>query len=147
MALLHSTFHLIFLLSNVWTSYKTLKPPPLSKRREGPSQKALATRKRELKSCLAVWIVWVTWSCAESIADRSVGMVIPFYSDIKAVFLIVLFFTRALVAEPLLLHVIRPTLKPYIRTIDSVLSLMDAIAHIVIYFALAPWRYVSSWWN
>lgn len=59
MAVVLSLFQLAFLLSNVWTSYKTLKPPPTSRRRDSPSARAISARKRELKSCLAVWIVWV----------------------------------------------------------------------------------------
>jgi len=50
---------LMLLLSNVWATYKTLKPLPKSKRGSAPPVRAVAVRKRELKSCLAVWIVWV----------------------------------------------------------------------------------------
>ena len=51
---------LLMLFLNVYDSYKTLKlPPPSSKNGGQPSVRAMSQRKRDLKGCLAVWIVWV----------------------------------------------------------------------------------------
>jgi receptor expression-enhancing protein 5/6 len=51
---------LLMLFLNVYESYKTLKAPPPSSRNAGrPSIRALTQRKRDMKGCLAVWIVWV----------------------------------------------------------------------------------------
>ena len=115
MALALPLVQLMLLLSNVWATYKTLKPLPKSRKGSAPSVRAAAARKRELKSCLAVWIVWVTrdllssfaantyligqvtCNCAEKITDRTVGLFVPFYTDIKTLFLVVFFFTRAMV--------------------------------------------------
>lgn len=51
-------FFVVFL--NVYETFKTLKPPPPSARRGGqPSVRAITQRKRDIKGCLAVWVVWV----------------------------------------------------------------------------------------
>lgn len=51
-------FFVVFL--NVYETFKTLKPPPPSARRGGkPSVRATTQRKRDIKGCLAVWVVWV----------------------------------------------------------------------------------------
>jgi len=48
------------LLLNVYETFKTLKSPPLSTRNGArPSIRAQTQRKRDMKGCLAVWIVWV----------------------------------------------------------------------------------------
>jgi hypothetical protein len=56
---------LAMLFLNVYDSYKTLKfPPPSSRRNDGlPSVRAMTQRKRDMKGCLAVWIVWVRLDC------------------------------------------------------------------------------------
>lgn len=49
------------LFLNVYDSFKTLKMPPPSARNGGnPSVRAMSQRKRDMKGCLAVWIVWVS---------------------------------------------------------------------------------------
>ena len=61
MLLFGPILRLAMLFLNVYDSYKTLKfPPPSSRRNDGlPSVRAMTQRKRDMKGCLAVWIVWV----------------------------------------------------------------------------------------
>jgi hypothetical protein len=55
---------LLMLFLNVYDSYKTLKEPQPSSRNGGrPSIRAMSQRKRDMKGCLAVWIVWVSSNC------------------------------------------------------------------------------------
>ena len=45
---------------NIYDSYKTLKDPVSSSRNGGlPIVRAISQRKRDIKGCLAVWVVWV----------------------------------------------------------------------------------------
>ena len=51
--------YLVF--QNVFITFKTLKSPPPSSRNNGlPSVRALTQRKRDMKGCMAIWIVWVS---------------------------------------------------------------------------------------
>ena len=51
--------YLVF--QNVFITFKTLKLPPPSSRNNGqPSIRALTQRKRDMKGCMAIWIVWVS---------------------------------------------------------------------------------------
>ena len=51
--------YLVF--QNVFITFKTLKSPPPSSRHNGqPSVRALTQRKRDMKGCMAIWIVWVS---------------------------------------------------------------------------------------
>lgn len=63
MAVVLPALRLSFLLLNLYGTFKTMKPPPISQRStrngQGPSARAMQLRKRELKSRLAVWVVWV----------------------------------------------------------------------------------------
>jgi receptor expression-enhancing protein 5/6 len=60
MGLFVPIFRVAMVFLNVWESYKTLKPPPPSKRNGGkPSVRAASQRKRDMKGCLTIWIVWV----------------------------------------------------------------------------------------
>lgn len=50
--------YLVF--QNVYVTYKTLKIPPPSSRNGGkPTIRAMAQRKRDMKGCMTIWIVWV----------------------------------------------------------------------------------------
>ncbi|SRR5229473_2085497 len=51
--------YLVF--QNVFITFKTLKLPPPSSRNNGrPSIRALTQRKRDMKGCMAIWVVWVS---------------------------------------------------------------------------------------
>jgi receptor expression-enhancing protein 5/6 len=60
MAVFVRALRLAMLFFNVYDSYKILKLPPPSGQNKGkPSLRAMSQRKRDMKGCLAVWIVWV----------------------------------------------------------------------------------------
>jgi receptor expression-enhancing protein 5/6 len=65
------------LFLNIYDSYKVLKTPPV---RHGgqPSQRALSQRKRDMKGCLAVWIVWVRLHLT-SLGGRHLHLTVLFY--------------------------------------------------------------------
>ncbi|KAF9226719.1 hypothetical protein BS17DRAFT_665952, partial [Gyrodon lividus] len=124
MPLVVPALRLLMVFLNVYETFKTLKPPPPSVRRGGqPSIRALTQRKRDLKGCLAVWVVWCCYAAYERTFDRIVGIFVPFYSEIKSVFVLFLLLTRAKGAEPLFLHVLRPFIKPYAAVVDPTLEL------------------------
>jgi len=61
MAVFVRVFRLAIVFFNVYDSYKILKLPPSSVSNKGrPSLRAMSQRKRGMKGCLAVWIVWVS---------------------------------------------------------------------------------------
>lgn len=61
MAVFVRVFRLAMVFFNVYDSYKILKLPPSSVSSKGkPSLRAMSQRKRGMKGCLAVWIVWVS---------------------------------------------------------------------------------------
>ena len=52
--------YLVF--QNIYVTFKTLKIPPPSSRNHGqPSIRAMTQRKRDMKGCMAIWIVWVRY--------------------------------------------------------------------------------------
>lgn len=60
MSLIVPIFRLAYVLSNVFETFKTLRPAPPSARNYGqPSLRALSQRKRAMKGCMAVWLCWV----------------------------------------------------------------------------------------
>ncbi|KAF8559163.1 hypothetical protein OG21DRAFT_1397436, partial [Imleria badia] len=128
---------------NVYETFKTLKPPPPSARRGGqPSVRAITQRKRDLKGCLAVWAVWCCYAVYERTFDRVVGIFLPFYSEIKSVFLLFLVLTRAKGAEPLFLHVLRPLVKPYAAVVDPMLELSRDIGDFFFALLQVPLDYI-----
>ena len=61
MSLLVPALRVVMAFTNVWETYKTLKMPPPSPRNGGrPTIRALSQRKRDMKGCLAVWLVFVS---------------------------------------------------------------------------------------
>ena len=52
----------LYVFLNVFETYKTLKSPPLSSRTGQPTVRAVSARKRAMKGCMTVWLLWVsTW--------------------------------------------------------------------------------------
>lgn len=122
---------LALLFQNTFDTFKTLKLPPPSRsaRNVGlPSKSALARRKRDMKGCLAVWIIWVrllnfheyqqsssSLQCSlllyERNVERVVSIFIPFYDEVKALLLLFFLFTRARVSSCHLLLMIASHLK------------------------------------
>ena len=69
MPLVVPILRLFMLFLNVFETFKTMKPP--SRRRGGqPSVRAITQRKRDMKGCLAVWVVWVSHFAAAYIQDN-----------------------------------------------------------------------------
>jgi receptor expression-enhancing protein 5/6 len=61
MPLFTPILRMLMLFLNVYFTFKTLKHPPATTRNGGrPSAKLVTQRKRDMKGCLAVWIVWVS---------------------------------------------------------------------------------------
>ncbi|KAJ3504650.1 hypothetical protein NMY22_g17851 [Coprinellus aureogranulatus] len=103
----------------------TLKPPPPSARDPTrPSIRATTQRKRDMKGCLAVWVVWCCFTSYERMVESLVSIFVPFYDEFKSMFMLFLIFTRARGAEPLFLHIIRPIVKPYTSTFDGTLEVL-----------------------
>ncbi|KAL5636616.1 hypothetical protein ACGC1H_000541 [Rhizoctonia solani] len=129
------------LFQNVYATYKALKPPkPSRKAKNGvdPTAKAKHARKRELKGMLACWIVWSCWTGAETVADRTVAVLTPFYSEIKMFLLLFLIVGRSTMAEPILLHVIRPLVKPYYVPLDSFVFVFTSAADLAVLLFASP---------
>lgn len=115
MPLVIAALRLGMLFLNVYESFKTLKVPPPSARNGGqPSARALAQRKRNMKGCMSVWIVWVSlrvssrpkgvqkadilqccFATYERLLEAIVCIFIPFYWEIKSLVLLFLILTRA----------------------------------------------------
>ncbi|KAF5352106.1 hypothetical protein D9757_010474 [Collybiopsis confluens] len=144
MALFVPILRIFMLFLNVWDTYKTLKPPPTRTRNgkvEPPTIRSVTQRKRDLKGCLAVWIVWCCFSVYERILEPIISLFIPFYNEFKSLFILFLIFTRARGAEPIFLHLMRPLLRPYTKSIDNSLELFRLIGDLlfaIISFPLRP---------
>lgn len=108
----------LYVSLNVYDTFKTLKLPPPSARHGGqPSVRALSQRKRAMKGCLSVWIIWVRprafvspkrvlylhrsqccFAAYERTLDGIIGIFIPFYSEIKSLMILFFLLTRARVS-------------------------------------------------
>ncbi|KDR84264.1 hypothetical protein GALMADRAFT_236970 [Galerina marginata CBS 339.88] len=139
---------LLMLFLNVYDSYKTLKDPPTSSRNGGrPSVRAVSQRKRDMKGCLAVWIVWASLSMYERILENIIRLFVPFYDEFKSLGLLFLILTRARGAEPIYLHLIRPLIKPHTRTLDASLELMLMIGDFIFALSTYPVRLGLEWYR
>ncbi|KAK0230254.1 hypothetical protein IW262DRAFT_1337205 [Armillaria fumosa] len=139
----------IVLFQNTFDTFKTLKlPTPSRSSRNGglPSARAMQQRKREMKGCLAVWIVWCCFMAYERLLEGIFSLFIPFYDEVKALTLLFLLVTRAKGAEPIYLHVIRPLLKPYTASVDALLDLARMFGDIIFVLSAFPIRYIHTWW-
>lgn len=143
MPLVVPALRLFMVFMNVYDTYKTLKIPP-GRKGGPPSIRAMTQRKRDLKGCLAVWVVWCCLAAYERTFDRFVSFIVPFYSEIKSVTLLFLLLTRAKGAEPLYLHILRPLIKPYVDTLDPLLDLARDIGDFLFALSQVPLNYVLS---
>ncbi|ETW84078.1 hypothetical protein HETIRDRAFT_242682, partial [Heterobasidion irregulare TC 32-1] len=137
--------YLVF--QNLYQTYKTLKLPTPSSRTGHPTVRALTQRKRDMKGCMAVWIVWCCLAAYEAVIEGIISIFIPFYDEIKSVILIFLILSRARGAEPIYLHVIRPLIKPYVATLDSILDLIHNIGDFVLLVVSIPLYPIISWYR
>ncbi|KAJ3484476.1 hypothetical protein NLJ89_g11975 [Agrocybe chaxingu] len=148
MPLFVPVLRLLMLFLNVYDSYKTLKDPPPSSRNGGrPTVRAVSQRKRDMKGCLAVWIVWTSLAIYERTVESLISLFIPFYDEIKSLVLLFLILTRARGAEPIYLHVIRPFVKPYTRTLDAALDIMLTFGDFIFALSTYPLRLALRWWQ
>ncbi|KAF7302976.1 hypothetical protein MKEN_01260400 [Mycena kentingensis (nom. inval.)] len=149
MTLIVPALRLIMLALNMYDTYKVLKPPRISSRsRDGrTAERALSQRKRKMKGCLAVWIVWCCYMSYERSAEAIVSMFIPFYDSCKSLVLLFLILTRARGAEPIFLHVIRPLLRPYTATLDAVADVGRIFGDVIFLFLTYPFTVGAEWWN
>ncbi|KAG6854454.1 hypothetical protein C0991_006533 [Blastosporella zonata] len=133
------------LFLNIYESYKTLRKPPPSSRSGGrPSQRALTQRKRDMKGCLAVWIVWTCIITYEGYVEGLISLFVPFYDEFKSLALLFLIMTRARGAEPIFLNIIRPLVKPYSPTIDLLLDLARMVGDISFAVLAIPTEFVHA---
>ncbi|EIW76198.1 hypothetical protein CONPUDRAFT_19516, partial [Coniophora puteana RWD-64-598 SS2] len=148
MPLVVPALRLFMVFMNVYDTFKTLKPPQVSSKRSGRSSiRATTQRKRDLKGCMAIWIVWSVFAAYEKTLDGMVGFVTPFYSEIKSFIIIFLLVTRAKGAEPIFLHVIRPLIKPYTPIVDSFLDIGRVIGDIAFGILKSPFSAAYNWWH
>jgi receptor expression-enhancing protein 5/6 len=136
--------YLVF--QNVYVTYKTLKMPPPSSRNGGkPSIRAMSQRKRDMKGCMTIWIVWCCLAAYEAVIEPIVGIFIPFYGEIKSLVLIAFILARARGAEPIYLHAIRPLVKPYMSTVDAVLDVLHNLGDFVFLLVSIPFAPLFAW--
>ncbi|TFK29024.1 hypothetical protein FA15DRAFT_664677 [Coprinopsis marcescibilis] len=136
----------VMLFMNVYESYKTLKPPPPSTRNPTrPSVRAATQRKRDLKGCMAIWIVWCSFALYERFIESIVNLFIPFYDEFKSLAMLFLILTRARGAEPIFLHVLRPLIRPYDSTIDGTLDVLRMTGDFVFALASFPVHLGLKW--
>ncbi|TCD63953.1 hypothetical protein EIP91_004721 [Steccherinum ochraceum] len=137
-----------WVFSNVFESFKTLKAPPPSSRNGGhPTVRAMSQRKRNMKGCMTVWLVWCCFATYERTLDGLVGIFIPFYSEIKSLVILFFLLTRARGAEPIYLHVLRPVVKPYVATLDVLLNLTHTLGDFLLVLAGVPVEFVMSFYR
>ncbi|KAK7696181.1 hypothetical protein QCA50_000832 [Cerrena zonata] len=145
MPLIVPALRILFTFLNVFETFKTLKMPPPSSRNGGnPTVRAMSQRKRSMKGCLTVWLVWCCFMLYERTVDSIIGMFIPFYNEFKSLVILFLLLTRARSAEPIFLHVIRPLIKPYVTTLDALLYITHQAGDLVILVASIPIEFVVS---
>ncbi|KAL6309725.1 hypothetical protein BKA93DRAFT_758606 [Sparassis latifolia] len=128
-----------YVFLNVFETFKTLRLPPPSTRNGGqPSARAVSQRKRAMKGCMAVWIVWCCFSLYERLLDGVVRVFIPFYDEIKSLVLLFFLLTRARGAEPIYLHCLRPLIKPHVATLDAFLEFGTSLGDLMLLLSAIP---------
>ena len=59
MPLVVPALRLFLLFLNVYETFKTLKPPARSRRTGEQTPRAVSQRKRDMKGCMTIWLLWV----------------------------------------------------------------------------------------
>ncbi|KAH8094892.1 hypothetical protein BXZ70DRAFT_1078847 [Cristinia sonorae] len=148
MPLLLPILRAFWVFSNVFDSFKTLRLPPPSARNGGhPTVRAMSQRKRNMKGCMTVWLVWCCFATYERTLDSVVGLFIPFYNEIKALVIIFFLLTRARGAEPIYLHILRPVIKPYVATLDVLLDVTHTLGDFLLLLASIPLDLLRSFYR
>ncbi|KAI4521551.1 hypothetical protein K525DRAFT_256499 [Schizophyllum commune Loenen D] len=148
MSLLVPALRVVMAFTNVWETYKTLKMPPPSPRNGGrPTIRALSQRKRDMKGCLAVWLVFCCFTLYERFAEKIISIFIPFYDELKSMVMVFLIVARSRAAEPIYLHIIRPFLKPHTVALDAILEVATMIGDLIFTVATLPLQPFIMWWQ
>ncbi|TRM67503.1 hypothetical protein BD626DRAFT_478992 [Schizophyllum amplum] len=148
MSLIAPAMRVAMVCTNVWETYKTLKPPPPSPRNGGrPTLRAQSQRKRDMKGCLAVWLVFCCFLLYERLIERVISIFIPFYDELKSMAMLFLIVARARAAEPIYLHIIRPFLKPHTAALDALLDVSTMIGDLIFTVATLPLQPFIMWWQ
>ncbi|OCB85362.1 hypothetical protein A7U60_g7671 [Sanghuangporus baumii] len=147
MAVIVPILRLYLLFLNVFETFKTLKPPRRSPRTGEQTPRAVSQRKRDMKGCIAIWLVWCSCAVIEGMADTTVGLVMPFYNEIKGIIYLFQIITRARGAEPIYLHVMRPLVKPYVATLDYALELVHMLGDFITLLISIPFGFIINWWR
>ncbi|KAL5487693.1 hypothetical protein ACEPAI_5801 [Sanghuangporus weigelae] len=147
MAVVVPALRLYLLFLNVFETFKTLKPPRRSPRTGEQTPRAISQRKRDMKGCIAIWLVWCSCAVLEGMADTTVGLVMPFYNEIKGILYLFQIITRARGAEPIYLHVMRPLVKPYVATLDYALELVHMLGDFITLLISIPFGFIINWWR
>ena len=116
MPLVLPLLRLLLLFVNVYETFKTLRPPRGGPRTGQPSIRAVSQRKRDMKGCMTVWLLWVSWrvlrasdthfltkardfQCCCTMFERNCdpvfGLVVPFYGEFKSLVYVFQLVTRA----------------------------------------------------
>ncbi|OSX60198.1 hypothetical protein POSPLADRAFT_1047663 [Postia placenta MAD-698-R-SB12] len=145
MPLIVPALRMAYVFINVFDTFKTLRlPPPSSKNNGQPSARAMSQRKRAMKGCMSVWIVWGCFAVYERTVDSMVRLFVPFYDEVKSLVILFFLFTRARGAEPIFLHVVRPFIKPYAATLDASLEFASTFGDLFILFTMIPVHFVLN---
>lgn len=173
---------------NIVSSFKALKPVQ-RKRRSSQEPKNLSSsdraRRRAIKEQLVCWVVFVSrggegarrtradlgvqiaLAWGEKLADRTLGWVVPFYSQIKLVLLLFMLAWRSAVnsavfraspsrwltslilqgAQIIFKKVIKPLVLPYERPLDAVGYILNEVIQLVVAALLIAPRRVGQWWQ
>ncbi|KAH9855039.1 hypothetical protein C2E23DRAFT_816524 [Lenzites betulinus] len=148
MPLVVPVLRLAYVFLNIFDTFKVLRLPPPSARNGGqPSVRAMSQRKRAMKGTMTVWIVWTCFTLYERWGETFVWLFIPFYSEIKALFILFFILTRAKGAEPVFLHLIRPLIKPYTTPLDALFDGLSSFGDLLVLIASIPIQYARSYYR
>ncbi|KAI0722352.1 hypothetical protein C8T65DRAFT_600249 [Cerioporus squamosus] len=148
MPLVVPVLRLAYVFLNVFDTFKTLRLPPPSARNGGqPSARAMSARKRAMKGCMTVWVIWACFTLYERWIETFVWLFVPFYSELKSLFILFFILTRAKGAEPVFLHVIRPLIKPYSGILDALFDALASFGDLFVLVASIPVNYVLGFYH
>ncbi|KAI0939848.1 hypothetical protein AcV5_001123 [Taiwanofungus camphoratus] len=148
MPLVVPALRLLYVFLNIYETFKVLKLPPPSARNGGqPSTRAMGQRKRAMKGCMTIWLVWGCFAMYESTVDTVVSLFIPFYDELKSLVILFFMLTRARGAEPIYLHVFRPVIKPYAATMDSCLELAFSLGDFLLLVSSLPIQVIMGYFK
>ncbi|KAI0776149.1 hypothetical protein BD413DRAFT_526838 [Trametes elegans] len=148
MPLVVPALRLAYLFVNVFDTFKVLRLPPPSARNGGqPSARAMSQRKRAMKGTMTVWIVWTCFTLYERWVETIIYLFIPFYSEIKALFILFFILTRAKGAEPIFLHLLRPLIKPYTVPLDALFDGLASAGDLLILIASIPIQHARGYYR